>query len=150
MRFRCVSVGDGVCRGELEQRRSELALDEFVEFVGAQEHSQVLAWWRRARVAVLTSEGEGMPVCLMEAASCGVPAVATSVGGVPELVGDGVTGLLAPAGNAPALADALQRLLENPAEAAALGRAARARAVERFSLARQVDELLAAWNEVLS
>ena len=150
VRYRCVSVGDGLCRAELEQRRSELALDDLVEFAGALEHSQVLAWWRRARVAVLTSESEGMPVCLMEAAACGIPAVSTDVGGVPELIDSGRTGLLTPPANAPALADALQRLIENPAAAAAMGRAARARAVERFSLARQVDNLLAAWNEVLS
>lgn len=149
VRFRCVSVGDGVCRGELEALRTELGLENVVEFVGAQEQGQVLAWWQRADLAVLTSESEGMPVCLMEAAACAVPAVATAVGGIPELVVHGETGLLTPAGDARAFARALQELIEDPKRAAAMGEAARNRMVAKFSLARQVDQLLAAWSEVL-
>jgi glycosyltransferase involved in cell wall biosynthesis len=98
---------------------------------------------------VLTSENEGMPVSLMEAAACGVPAVATAVGGVPELVEHGVTGLLAPAGAATAFADALQSLLLDSAWRAKLGALARQRVLERFSLSRQVDALLDLWSEML-
>ncbi len=148
--FKCVSVGDGVCRGELEARRVELRLTDCVEFVGAQEQQQVLSWWQRVDLAVLTSENEGMPVSLMEAAACGVPAVATTVGGVPELVEHNVTGLLTPPGDATALAAALQALLQNPVLRATMGIAARQRAVERFSLPRQVEALLALWSEVLA
>jgi glycosyltransferase involved in cell wall biosynthesis len=147
--FRCVLVGDGPCRPELEAARARLGLERAVELVGAAEQDEVLAWWRRATVAVLSSESEGMPVCLMEAAACGVPAVATAVGGVPELVEDGVTGRLTPAGDAPALAAALERLLRDPALAGRLGAAARRRAEERFSRARQMDSLLALWSGLL-
>jgi len=147
--FRCVSVGDGVCRGELEALRTKLGLENIVEFVGAQAQGQVIAWWQRADLAVLTSEAEGMPVCLMEAAACAVPAVATAVGGVPELVVHGETGLLTPAGDARAFAQAVQELIEDPKRAAAMGGAARDRVLAKFSLARQVDELLAVWSEVL-
>lgn len=147
--FNCSIVGDGPCRFELEELRARLGLASVVELVGAAEQAEVRAWWRRATVAVLTSENEGMPVSLMEAAACGVPAVATAVGGVPELVEDGVTGLLTPAGDAPALARALERLLTDPGEATRLGRAARRRAEERFSLARQVDRLLALWTGLI-
>ena len=148
-RFRCVSVGDGVCRGELETLRTELGLERIVEFAGAQTQGQVLAWWQQADLAVLTSESEGMPVCLMEAAACAVPAVATAVGGVPELVVHGETGLLTPADDAHAFAQALQDLIEDPKRAVAMGRAARGRVVAKFSLVRQVDELMAVWLEVL-
>jgi glycosyltransferase involved in cell wall biosynthesis len=85
----------------------------------------------------------------MEAAACGVPAVATAVGGVPELVEQGVTGLLIPPGDAPAFAAALRDLIENPSRAAEMGRSARRRAEEQFCLAQQVDRLLAVWSEVL-
>jgi len=149
VKFRCVSVGDGVCRGELEALRAELGLENVVEFVGAERQGQVLAWWQRADLAVLTSDSEGMPVCLMEAAACAVPTVATEVGGVPELVIQGETGLLTPAGDAWAFAQAVQELIEDPKRAAAMGRASHARVVARFSLARQVDQLLAVWSEVL-
>jgi type III pantothenate kinase len=124
-------------------------LEDTVHFAGAQDHAQVLAWWQRAHVAVLTSENEGMPVSLMEAAACGVPAVASAVGGIPELVQHGVTGLLTPPGDAPALADALQELLEDRPRAAAMGRAARARVEQYFSLSRQVDALLNVWSEAI-
>jgi glycosyltransferase involved in cell wall biosynthesis len=90
---------------------------------------------------------EGMPVSLMEAAACGRPAVATAVGGVPELVADGVTGLLVAPGDSLGLADALERLLRHPALRAAMGQAARARAERLFSLERQVDRLLNLWDQ---
>ena len=148
--FRCASVGDGPCRSELEAKRGQLGLRECVEFVGAADHDEVLRWWQRAGVAALTSESEGMPVSLMEAAACGVPAVATAVGGVPDLIQDGTTGLLSPPRDAEAFATALQRLLEDPALARKLGVAARRRAEERFSLARQVDDLMELWREVIA
>ena len=149
IRFHCVSIGDGVCRGELEAHHTELRLGDRVEFVGAQEHEQVLAWWQRADIAVLTSDNEGMPVSLMEAAACSVPAVATAVGGIPELIEHGVTGVLSPPGDAAAFAESLQSLLQDSTRRNAMGAVARQRAVERFSLERQVDALLALWSEVL-
>lgn len=147
--FRCVLVGEGSCRAELEAARERLGLASVLELVGAAEQKQVLGWWHRATVAALTSEREGMPVCLMEAAACGVPAVATAVGGIPELVEDGVTGLLVPANDRPALATALERLIRDPNLAARLGTAARRRAEERFSVVQQVDRLLGLWSKLL-
>jgi glycosyltransferase involved in cell wall biosynthesis len=144
--FRCVLVGDGRSRGHVETTRARLGLESVVELVGVAEQAEVLAWWQRATVAVLTSDSEGMPVALMEAAACGVPAVATAVAGVPELIEDGVSGLLAPAGDRRALAAALERLLRDPVLSARMGAAGRRRAEERFSLRLQVDRLLALWS----
>jgi glycosyltransferase involved in cell wall biosynthesis len=143
-----VLVGDGPLREEVYARRAELGLEDVVRLVGAAEQDEVRTWWQRAAVAVLTSSNEGLPVALMEAAACGVPAVATAVGGVPELVDDGVTGLLAPAGDARALAAAVAELLDDPARATRMGAAARRRAEERYSVRTQVDRLLALWSEV--
>ncbi len=147
--FRCVLVGDGPTRDELVALRARLGLERVVELVGAARQSQVLGWWQRASVAALTSESEGMPVCLMEAAACGVPAVATAVGGVAEMIEHGVTGLLAPSRNAVAVAAALKRLLVDRDLAARMGSAARRLAVERFSVVHQVDRLLALWAQLL-
>jgi len=146
--FECAIVGDGPCRDELETARGRLGLEQTVELVGAAEQAKVLAWWRRAAVAVLASDSEGMPVSLMEAAACGVPAVATAVGGIAELIEDGVTGFLTPPGDASRLAGALERLLLDPDLVARFGAAARRRVVERFSLTRQVDRLLALWRRL--
>jgi glycosyltransferase involved in cell wall biosynthesis len=149
-RFRCAMIGDGPMRGDLVEQRNRLGLERIVELDGAQEQAQVLEWWRRASVAVLTSENEGMPVCLMEAAACGVPTVATAVGGVPELVEDGVTGFLVPPGDTAALAAALQKLMLDFSLAARMGTSARRRAEARFSVTRQVDRLLALWDGLLN
>src|SRR5881296_889721 len=144
--FRCTVIGDGSCRDELEAMRARLGLARVVEFAGAAEQAEVLAWWQRATIAALTSTSEGMPVSLMEAAACGVPAVATAVGRIPELIEDGVTGFLTTPGDAEGLAGGLERLLRDPALVARFGAAARLRAEEHFSLPRQVDRLLSVWR----
>lgn len=149
LRFRCSLIGEGDEREALTAARAALGLEELVDMPGAAEQDEVRAWWQRASIAVLSSRSEGMPVSLMEAAACGVPAVATAVGGVPELVDDGVTGLVVPAGDARALASALERLLREPELRQRLGRAARRRALERYSVIQQVDSLMAVWNEAL-
>lgn len=148
--FGAALIGDGPCRAELEQQHAALRLGPSVRFLGALAQEDVLGWWRQADIATLTSENEGMPVALMEAAACGVPAVATAVGGIPELLDPGVTGLLAKPGDPASLADAFQALLQDPARHAAMRIAARARAEQRFSLAGQIDALLGLWQEVLA
>ncbi len=147
--FRCTMIGDGPLHDELKAKRAALKLDDVVEMPGAADQDEVLRAWQQADIGVLTSENEGMPVCLMEAAACGVPVVATRVGGVPELVAHGVTGMLTAPGNVIAFADALEILLGNAAFRAHLGAAARARAVERFSVSQQVDALMEMWSKVL-
>jgi len=147
--FRCVLIGDGASRSELETMRHLLALDRIVEMTGALERNEVLRWWQRASVAALSSDSEGIPVSLMEAAACGVPAVATLVGGIPEFVEDGDTGLLVPPRDAASMADALAQLLCDPRRAIGMGRAARRRVKNQFSLKPQVDQLLTVWQNVL-
>lgn len=144
--FRAVLIGDGPCHAELEELSRDLRLDKQVEFLGSATQDEVLPWLQRANVAVLSSQNEGMPVSLMEAAACGVPVVATAVGGIPELVRDGVTGFLTPPEPQP-FAAALRRVLEQPDLGRQMGAAAREDAEGRFSVTRQVDELLAVWDK---
>ena len=146
--FRCRVIGDGSERSCLETLRDELGLREVVRFVGAASQEVVRDAWRTASIGALTSTSEGMPLALMEAASCGVPVVATAVGGVPELVADGETGLLVANGDVTGLTDALRRLLCDPPLRTRMAAAARARAVAHFSLDHQVDRLTALWNDV--
>ena len=150
LEFRAVLVGDGRARAELEATCERLELAGTCELVGAATQQRVASFWQRATVAALTSDSEGMPVSLMEAGACGVAAVATAVGGVPELVDDGITGLLVPAGDAPALAAALERILCDQELAARLGAAARRKVEQSFSIAGQVDRLLSLWAEVVA
>lgn len=150
LQFRCVMLGDGPCRPELEKLRGQLGLKTLVQMPGAVEQGQVLGWWQRATIGVLTSDNEGMPVSLMEAAACGVPVVATAVGGVPELVEHGVTGVLVRARDTEALGAQLRALLLDRSLCTRYGLAARRLAVERFSVTRQADQLLEVWSQILS
>lgn len=95
--------------------------------------SDVAAVWAESTIAVLPSYREGMPKSLLEAAASAVPAVATDVPGCRDLVVDGETGILVAPRDAPALADAIDRLLAAPELAAAMGRAARSRAETHYA-----------------
>ncbi len=89
----------------------------------------------------LPSDSEGMPNAVLEAMAAGLPVVATCVGGVPQLVEDGVTGLLVEAGDTDALVAALRTLLDDPARAAAMGQAGRERVLAKFSTGAILPQL---------
>ena len=148
--FRCVMVGEGASRKSIERLRAQLELEGRVELAGVAEHDQVLGFLRRASIAVLTSDREGMPVSLMEAGACEVPVVATRVGGIPELIEHEVTGLLTPSGDAESFADSVERLLSDPQLRQRIGASARARIEESFSLRRQVDRMLEIWSKCIA
>ena len=93
---------------------------------------------RASDVFVLSSRVEGNPLSVMEAMAAGLPVVSTAVGGVPELVRDGETGLLVPSEDAGALARAVQALMDDPARRRAMGAAARQDAVSRFDIRHTV------------
>ncbi len=105
--------------------------------------------WARSHVAVLPSHREGLPKTLLEAAACGVPMVATDVPGCREVVVDGRNGILVPARDASALADAIERLVKEPATRREMGRAARADAVEKFSELVVIEKMLALYRSML-
>lgn len=113
-----------------------------VRLLGALPHARVLELYERGSVdaVILASTVEGIPVALMEAMAAGVPVIATSVGGVPELTGMGA-GMLVPAGDDARLAWAIEELLRDPALRARLAKAGRARIVRRFSQERSIDRL---------
>lgn len=115
------AAGAGEMRPALERRAAELGLADRVRFVGKVDHDRVGRWMAAGDVFVLPSHSEGLPTVVCEAMNCGVPVVATAVDGTPEIVRDGRTGLLVPAGDAPALADALARVLDDPDTARRMG-----------------------------
>lgn len=145
--LRCVLVGDGETRADLEQRVGEAGLDGRVVLVGQQPRHRVVeilgAADAVAQPSVVLPNGkmEGIPVALMEAMAMERPVVATDISGVAELVEDGVSGILVPPGEPSALAVALRALHDDPALAARLGHAGRQRVVEDFDLSRSAREL---------
>jgi glycosyltransferase involved in cell wall biosynthesis len=140
--LRLVLVGDGPMRQHLEQRALELGVTQRVILAG--EQPDVARLLPAFDVFALPSTTEGLSLALLEAAASGLPIVATAVGGNPEIVEQGRTGLLVPSGDAGALADALRGLLAQPARASELGRAARTWVADNASLAamfRSHDQL---------
>lgn len=106
----------------------ELGIEKKIIMAGFRD--DVIHIMNRLNILCLTSDSEGQPNVLLEAMSCGVPVIATRVGGIPEIIEDGVTGLLVEAGNVTELEQALRKLLSNYHFASALGRAGRLKVEE--------------------
>ena len=138
---RLAVVGDGALRPRLERLAADFGVREHVWFAGYR--AEMVAVTAAAQIAVLTSDNEGTPVSLIEAAAAGKPAVATTVGGVPDVVTP-ETGLLVPRGDAEQFANGIVALTGDPGLRAAMGAQARRRVAQRFSaerLVRDVDSL---------
>ncbi|HEX7488762.1 MAG TPA: glycosyltransferase, partial [Anaeromyxobacteraceae bacterium] len=144
---RCILVGDGPERRAVERQIAAAGLSAEVELLGNRPQDQIRQLLDRSDVmalaSVVTAEGmmDGIPVALMEAMVTGLPVVSTRVSGIPELVQDGKSGLLAPEKDARALADALHRLYRDPALARRLAAQGRAHVLERFNLLENVARL---------
>jgi glycosyltransferase involved in cell wall biosynthesis len=137
---RLVIVGDGPQDKALRQQVDELGLQARVQFTGQQ--GDVAPWMRAFDVMALPSTGnEGVPQALMQAMACGIPVVTTPVGAIPELVRDAETGLLVPAGDRSALADAIDRLLGNTLLARRLATAGREFVAAKHSSAAMLDAM---------
>jgi glycosyltransferase involved in cell wall biosynthesis len=138
--------------GRLSQDVSHLVLDvaPHAQFLGVLPRSDLIEWYRRATVFVAPSIWDNSPNTIYEAMACGTPVVATSVGGIPELVDHGRTGTLQSPTNPRALATAILSLLDNPSLARRMGACARAKAVDEYSLDRIVGRTLNAYQAALS
>lgn len=133
---RFLVAGDGPLRPWVESRlRDEPALAHRVVLAGYLPRA---GFFRSVGALVMTSRIENLPYTILEAMACRLPVISTRVGGIPDLVEDGVTGLLTPAGDARALAGALARVLSDPAIARRMGDSGRARLERDFSPVRAV------------
>jgi glycosyltransferase involved in cell wall biosynthesis len=144
---RLAVVGDGELRPSLEQLAAGLGIADAVHFLGYR--SDVAGVLAASDLAVLSSRNEGTPVSLIEAAAAGLPAVATAVGGVPEVVADG-TGVLVSFGDEEALGRAIAGLAADPPLRRAMGERARAEVAERFSVSRLLRDVDALYVELLA
>ncbi|MBV9309420.1 MAG: glycosyltransferase family 4 protein [Solirubrobacterales bacterium] len=140
-------IGEGPKRASLEDRIARLGLADRFELVGAVGAHRVPGFYEQADVFCLSSFAEGLPIVLMEAMAAELPVVAPRTMGIPELVRDGVNGLLVTPGRPDELAAALGRLIGDPELRIALGRAGRQTVADEFSLeqsAMQLSRLFAA------
>jgi glycosyltransferase involved in cell wall biosynthesis len=143
MRVQLRLAGDGPDRASLQQEVQRRGLGASVVFEGTVNQDRVLELYRQCDVFVMSSFAEGIPVVLMEAMSMEIPCVATWITGIPELIRDGVDGLLAPPGDVDALVLAIGRLMQDPGLRRQLGQAGRLRVDEEFNLGKNVKALAA-------
>ncbi|HLW76306.1 MAG TPA: glycosyltransferase [Bryobacteraceae bacterium] len=132
-------VGDGANRSELESRARAFGLASRVIFAGFR--TDVPDLLLEATIVVLPSLSEGLSNSLLEAAAIGIPVIAAAVGGNPEVVEHGVTGILVPPKDSASLAHAMCDLLANPERARQMGEAGKRRVADRFAVDRAVGEI---------
>jgi glycosyltransferase involved in cell wall biosynthesis len=143
-----VIVGDGVLRPEMEQHARELGIADRVVFTG----------WRRdlpriyadTDILVVSSNNEGTTVSAIEAMAAGRPVIATQVGGLPDLIDHGKTGLLVPPGDRDGLATAMLSLLREPETACRMGQSARAMVQERSTVERLITDIEKLYDQLLA
>ncbi|MBI1796502.1 MAG: glycosyltransferase [Candidatus Eisenbacteria bacterium] len=145
--FVCAIAGNGALRQALERRAESLGLGRSLRFLGQIEAIGPLL--AAADACVLPSLWEGLPLTLLEAMARGRPTIASAVGGIPEVVDDGVTGRLVPPGDVGALAAALEDFHRRPAESRVLGAAAAAEVRAEYTWPRVVERFEAVYDEVL-
>jgi glycosyltransferase involved in cell wall biosynthesis len=150
--FSCLIVGGGGSSSEekialLKGQAASLGLTSRIVLTGLRDDiPEILSL---IDIFVLPSLDEGLGRSLVEAMAAGKPVVASRVGGIPEAVEDGTTGILVPPGDAQALAEALSFMLEHPAQTTEMGRRGRERAARLFDEERMVDRICSLYRELL-
>lgn len=155
IQFHCVLVGGGPQFATVQTLAARYNLVDCVELTGSFFQERIKPYLARADVFVLpcitAADGDmdGVPVSLMEAMAMEIATVSTTVSGIPELIQDGGNGLLVPEKNAEALADALQRLIEDPALRRRLGQAGRQQIIRAFDVDANTEQLAALFERYL-
>jgi len=143
-------VGDGMLRQGLQQLIEDMGIERHVKLVGSKTHEEIKMFLEQSHVLIapsLTSESgdqEGIPNAIKEAMASGLPVVSTFHSGIPELVSDGVSGLLVPERDAASLADALAYLIRHPEICKEMGQAGRRKVEQKFDtnvLSKKLEEL---------
>ena len=148
LQTRLLLVGDGPMRSQLEDRAKALGVADSIVFAGLRHDVQTIL--SLFDLFVLPSLWEGLPMAVLEAMAAGLPVVATAVGGTPEVVVDGVTGLLVPPRDPHALAEAILRLLRDPDLRKRMGGAGRERVAAHFSVEQMVQRTEKLYEHLLA
>ncbi len=146
--FRCEIVGEGPLRSELEEQIHQFDLDNHVKLCGVQPHDIVIEKYKRGTIfvlpCVLSADGDrdGIPNVILEAMAMELPVVSTRHSGIPEVVEDGINGLLVPPEKAESIADALATLLDDPVSRKRYGQNGRKKIMAEFLVESNVNKLL--------
>ncbi len=147
-RIRLMMIGDGPLRDEAQAMLTDAGLEKQTWLPG--DRNDIPDLMRAMDIFVLPSRNEGISNTILEAMASGLPVIATAVGGNVELVTEGETGALAPAGDPQALADTLKNYVDNPGQITRQGKSARARAESDFDIDVMVENYLTVYDEILT
>jgi glycosyltransferase involved in cell wall biosynthesis len=151
VQFECRIIGEGPLRVTLQDQIQRLGLEDLVRLLGALPHEKVIAQYQEATIfalpAILGKDGDrdGIPNVILEALSMGLPVVSTSHSGIPEVIEEGVNGLLVPPEDTQALASALEQLICNAEMRNSFGNAGRQIVADRFNPEKNVRRLFEAF-----
>ena len=145
---RLLIVGDGALRDELKNLAHNTNVEDDILFLG--ERRDISELMKVFDVFVLPSDLEAASLVLLEAMASGIPVVATNVGGNPELIIDGVTGLLVPSNDHKRFSENVIRILQDPVMAKKIGRAGRESVVERFGFNKMITEYVNVYKNLIS
>lgn len=146
--FFCSFIGEGDSQQYTDQI-TRLGLQGHVEFTGKLGREEIVKYYAKADINVLTSRTEGMPRALMEAIYMGVPSIGTDVIGTIEVIKPGISGEIVPLDDVKALADRINELWQNPERRAALSKSGREYAKQHFDENKVVDKLLDLYDEIV-
>jgi colanic acid/amylovoran biosynthesis glycosyltransferase len=138
---RLTLAGDGPGRASLEEQARRLGIADRIVFAGWKNQEELRELYLRSDVAVLSSFAEGVPVVLMEAMSTGVPCVAPRINGIPELIRDGIDGLLFTASDVGELGSAIGKLMDDPDLRRSMAASSRERVADKYDLRQNVRHL---------
>jgi len=145
---RFLLVGDGETRPQIEQLVQELQLDDRLILTGFIQEQELI--YADTDLLVLTSDNEGLPVAVIESLASGKPVVSTCVGGVPELIQDGINGFLVPPGNPDKLAETLLKALQDMNRLHEMGRKGQQTILEHYSSTRLIRDIDTLYQRLLS
>lgn len=145
--LRLCIAGEGPQRAELQALVAKLGLSAVTEFAGYVPHTQVPAYLNQMAIYVAASRLESFGVAILEASACGLPVVVSRVGGLPEVVEEGVTGLLAEKDNVEQFATALLKLVQNQTLRENMGQAGRQMVIEKYNWQDSVSILEAVYRK---
>lgn len=143
-----IIVGDGPLREEIHAKAKAFGTDKYVFFAGLQTETR--PYFAAMDVFMMSSEFEGLPIALLEAMSMNCVPACTAAGGIPEVIKDGVNGLLVPVQQPMQLVDRISQLLQRPGQVANLKQAARETVINSFSMKKMVTELEDIYNNLIN
>jgi glycosyltransferase involved in cell wall biosynthesis len=143
-----IIVGDGPLRDEVHAKAKALGTDKYVFFAGLQAETR--PYFTAMDLFMMSSEFEGLPIALLEAMSMNCVPACTAAGGIPEVIKDGVNGILVPVQQPMQLVDRLSQLLQHPDQVAQMKQAARETVINSFSMKKMVTELEAIYNDLIN